>query len=358
MSLTATGRNRIESLDSCRGIAILIVIAFHVSVPYKPAAWLGQVATLGNLGVQLFFLVSAVTMCMMWNQRKNEARRTLKFYIRRYLRIAPLFWFAIGLYTFAWHMWPDIDVLREFSWRQIAVTALFVHTFFPDAINWVVPGGWSIGIEMGFYAVFPLLALMPKDRLPLIAFVAYIILGIIATAIAEHFGIGENYPGFLYYSFLTQLPIFPIGMFVYSITHREVTFSARSIGMWVALWLCIAALTKFAFQWDSRPLFWLEVMVLAAAVGSSIRWNLATKWLAYVGRLSYSMYLFHFAVLHFFLERNFGDHWPYFIGLAATLAITIAIAAASQATAERWSQEFARYLVNTLADKSASTAKA
>jgi peptidoglycan/LPS O-acetylase OafA/YrhL len=37
-------------------------------------------------------------------------------------------------------------------------TALFVHGFHPQSINSVAPGGWSIAIEMTFYAVFPLLA--------------------------------------------------------------------------------------------------------------------------------------------------------------------------------------------------------
>lgn len=357
MGQNATGRNRIASLDSCRGIAILMVVGFHVSITYKPAAWLGQLAILGNLGVQLFFLVSAVTMGMMWDQRRNEPQRTLKFYIRRFFRIAPLFWFAIALYTLAWHISPDGSALQGVTWFQIAVTALFVHPFFPDAINLVVPGGWSIGIEMGFYAVFPFLALMSKDHLPLFSFATYVVLGLFATAVAEHFAHGDNYAGFLYYSFLTQLPIFPIGMFVYGVTHSEVKLSRRYIGVLVALWLCIAIVAKLKFHLNSRPLFWFEVMALAVVVGGAIRWNLAAKSLAYVGRLSYSMYLFHFAVLYF-LERLFGNHWSYFLGLAITLAITIGIATVSQATAERWSQEFARYIVNSLKSNSVVTAKA
>ncbi len=169
----------------------------------------------------------------------------------------------------------------------------------------------------------------------------------LATAIAERLGSGDDYTIFLYYSYLTQLPIFPIGMFVYGLSHREVTLTRTDIGIWVAVWLVVALVARVGFHLTSRPLFWFQVMVLAAAVGSSIRWNWATKWLAYVGRLSYSMYLFHFAVL-FFLERIFGNGWSYLVGMAATLSITIAIAVVSQATAERWSQELARYLIGSL----------
>jgi peptidoglycan/LPS O-acetylase OafA/YrhL len=334
-----------------------MVVAFHVSIIYRPAAWVGRLTAIGNLGVQLFFLVSAVTMCLMWDQRREESQRTLKFYIRRFLRIAPLFWFAIVFYTLAWHVSPDAGGLQGITWFQVAITSIFLHTFFPSATNSVVPGGWSIGIEMGFYVVFPLLALVPKDRLLLFSFAAYVILGLLGTAMAERLGSGDGYGIFLYYSFLTQLPIFPIGMFVYGVTHREVTLSRICIGTWVILWLVIAVVAKVKFHWTSRPLLWFEVMVLAAAVGSSIRWNLATKWLAYIGRLSYSMYLFHFAVLYF-LERIFGNGWSFSFGMATTLAITIAIAAVSQATAERWSQELARYLVGSLKGNSVAIAQA
>jgi peptidoglycan/LPS O-acetylase OafA/YrhL len=334
-----------------------MVVAFHVSIIYRPAAWLGRLIGLGNLGVQLFFLVSAVTMCLMWDQRRGESQRTLKFYIRRFLRIAPLFWCAIVFYTLAWHLSPDRGSLQGVTWFQVVITSIFLHTFFPSATNSVVPGGWSIGIEMGFYLVFPLLALVPKDRLPLFSFAAYVILGLLGTAMAERLGSGDDYGTFLYYSFLTQFPIFSIGMFVYGVTHREVTLSTSCIGTWVILWLVIAVVAKLKFHWTSRPLFWFEVMVLSAAVGSSIRWNLANRWLAYVGRLSYSMYLVHFAVLYF-LERIVGNGWSYSFGMITTLAITIAIAAISQATAERWSQELARYLVGSLKGNSVAIADA
>jgi exopolysaccharide production protein ExoZ len=324
-----------------------LVIAFHVSIVYAPAPWLGRITGIGNLGVQLFFLVSAVTMCLMWTQRRDESQRTLKFYIRRYFRIAPLFWFAIIFYTLAWHMSSDWSGLRGITWFQIAATSAFVHTFFPSAANSVVPGGWSIGIEMGFYVFFPFLSLVPKNSLLLMSIGSYILLGLIGTAIAERFGGGEAYSTFLYYSFLTQLPIFPIGMFVYEITQKEVSANKSYIAVYAMLWLTVALIAKLAFHLTSRPLFWLEVMVLAFMVGCAIRWNVATNWLAYVGRLSYSMYLFHFAVLYF-LERAFGNSWSYSIGMAITLAITIAIAAISQATAERWSQDLGRYLIARL----------
>jgi exopolysaccharide production protein ExoZ len=323
-----------------------MVVAFHASITYPPtASWLRQVAELGNIGVQLFFLISAVTMCHMWQQRRDESARAQKFYIRRFFRIAPLFWFAIIFYTYLWHMAPDRHGLSGITLFDITLTALFLHPFAVSAINSVVPGGWSIGIEMGFYAIFPLLARLQGIRILMCGLAMYLLLGLFSTAICERLGSGEQYSSFLYYSFLTELPIFPIGMFVYSLVHSEARVKPLQISSVVALWLLVAFVGRFEFHMTARPFFWCEVFMLATLVASTVHWNLRSSALAFLGRLSYSIYLFHFAVLYF-LEKEFGNRWPYWVGLPVALAVTVLVAQVSGATAEKWSQDAARMLIS------------
>ena len=328
-----------------------MVVGLHASITFPlTASWMHQVAELGNMGVQLFFLVSAVTMCHMWRQRHNETARTTKFYIRRFFRIAPLFWCAIIFYTFLWHLTPDRRGLSGIGLQDIVLTALFLHPFAVSAINSVVPGGWSIGIEMGFYGVFPLLARLRGIRVLLAAFVLYLTLGLAGTAFCERFGSGDDYSTFLYYSFLTQLPIFPIGMFVYSLASRdsEARFSpALAI---IALWLVVAFVGKYAIHITARPFFWCEVFMLAMLVDVSIRWDLQSRALAFFGQLSYSIYLFHFAVLYLF-EKTVGSRWPYWVGLPTALAVTALLAMVSRNTAEKWSQDAGRLLIGALQNR-------
>jgi exopolysaccharide production protein ExoZ len=337
-------KKRITSLDACRGIAILMVVCFHVVLIYNHPTWVIPLAGLGFLGVQLFFLVSAVSMCYMWEQRRNESARPLKFYIRRAARIAPLFWFAIVFYTLLYGTGPRPDAWNGIGPVDVILTALFLHPFSPSAINSVVPGGWSIGIEMGFYLIFPLLAALQPKRLLMFAFAAFVLLGILGTSIAERFGSGGHYSEFLYYSMLTQLPIFPIGMFIYAITLGEEKIEWLPTIVLVMLWLVTAFVAKYIFGLTSRPYMWIEIGILAAIVWCGLRWSIGQRVLAYIGRLSYSMYLFHFAVLYF-LERYFGNGWPFFLGLLATVLITMAIAIVSQRTAEKWSQDAGRRLI-------------
>ncbi|MGO9594070.1 MAG: acyltransferase family protein [Steroidobacteraceae bacterium] len=206
---------------------------------------------------------------------------------------------------------------------------------------------------MGFYLIFPFLAALQPKRLLMFAFAAFVVLGILGTSIAERFGSGGAYSEFLYYSMLTQLPIFPIGMFIYAITLGEEKVEALPVIALVVLWLVTAFVAKIMFCLTSRPYMWIEIGLLAAIVWCALRWSMGERVLAYIGRLSYSMYLFHFAVLYF-LERYFGKGGPFFLGLVVTVLITMAIAIVSQRTAEKWSQDAGRRLIAAI-DANAAT---
>lgn len=350
-------KQRLSSLDACRGIAILMVVCFHVSVIWPSVSWINHLAKLGNLGVQLFFLVSAVTMCYMWERRRAEPARQMRFYVRRAARIAPLFWFAIIFYTLLWGTAPSPRASEGIGLLQLALTALFLHPFAPSAVNSVVPGGWSIGIEMGFYAIFPFLAAVQPQRLLTWAFAAYLSIGILGTTLAEHFGSGEGFATFLYYSMLTQLPIFPLGMFIHAVTLGRRTVALRHTLAIAALWIATAFAAKLLLGLTSRPVFWMQIALLALLVWSALHWGIGQRALAWLGRLSYSMYLFHFAVLYG-LEQLFGTAWPYSVGLAATLLATVAIALLSQRTAEKWSQEVGRRVISALTETAPERQKA
>ena len=338
---------RLDSLDSLRGVAILMVILFHVSVPFQPGNVLGRVLVLGNAGVQLFFLVSAVTMCHMWAQRADEPMRHVNFYIRRLFRIAPLFWFAMLLYTALWGTGPRGTAYDGIGPTQFVLSALFLHGFSPSAINAVVPGGWSIAVEMSFYMVFPWLATLRPERLMLAAFASYLVLGMLCTHWLIHVDGSKHMALFLYYSLLTQFPVFLIGLLVYWVGVRRWQPRLGPMLSVAGAWLAIALAGKFAYGLTSPPFVWVEIAALALAMVPIISLGAGNVALAYVGRLSYSMYLFHFAVIAG-LEQWFGPKLPFALALIATLAGTLAIGVVSQRTAEKWSQDAGRALIRSL----------
>jgi len=118
----------------------------------------------GQNGVQLFFVVSAFTLFLSLERRRRDERRPWRnYFLRRFFRIAPMFWVALAFY---WK-WP-IGAAEEGSagfrtWGALAGAATFVNGLHPHWINSIVAGGWSVATEMLFYLLVPLLFLSIKN---------------------------------------------------------------------------------------------------------------------------------------------------------------------------------------------------
>lgn len=114
-------------IDALRGIAILMVVAVHVSQSnsLKIDDLTRSILNNGSKGVQLFFIVSAFTLFMSFNNRYDkESTPILNYSIRRFFRIAPMYYLALIFYT-------NIILIFPPQKDGIILNFLFLH-------------GWSI----------------------------------------------------------------------------------------------------------------------------------------------------------------------------------------------------------------------
>ena len=352
------GRSR--TLDVLRGIAIAAVIAIHVSQSFPSHIHaLDDALLYGWTGVNIFYLVSAITMCLMWTQR-TEADATRKFYIRRFLRIAPLFWLAIPVYLFINGTGPSYNAPDGIGPLQVILTATFLHGFWPDSVNSVVPGDWSIAAEMTFYLVFPLVITAFGSRRNLYLLLAIVLhlvnVGLFKTWAFEQFlaYYGPGQESFvwttLHISFLNQLPVFLVGCALFfalrdGFTNSDAAILAGSIAL-----SFVANRASGAHEFN----YLLINLVLGALVFWCIRLALRFAPLEALGRNSYSMYLSHFAVIY-------GLHrvWPFADGLASLLLVYVTTTASSYLVAratwhliERRAQDLARRLTSAGSSRS------
>ena len=138
-------------IDSLRGIAIILVFLVHsgaflshinVQLP------LFETFGFGQYGVQLFFLVSAYTLFRSLDLRSSHQNYILeakKFFIRRFFRIAPLYYLMI-LFSFF--------ILGNGNVSSFLLDIFFVNGFDPYHES-IVTGEWSIFTEMMFYLALP-----------------------------------------------------------------------------------------------------------------------------------------------------------------------------------------------------------
>lgn len=109
------------------------------------------VAVLGLHSVSGFFIVSGFCLFYLHGDLRLRSRELQRFYLQRFARIAPLFYLVLAV-VLALH-----QPAAPLDWHTLLENLTF--TFALDHPNYaLVIGGWSIGVEMVFYASFPLLA--------------------------------------------------------------------------------------------------------------------------------------------------------------------------------------------------------
>jgi peptidoglycan/LPS O-acetylase OafA/YrhL len=122
-----------------------------------------KLSQLGQYGVQLFFIISALTIYLTLHSHLLKNGETIKsWYVRRFFRIAPLYYVAIAAYALDHAIERRVVKIYDggLDPRAILANIGFVHGLIPLGNNNVVPGGWSIGVEMSFYLFAPCLFLL------------------------------------------------------------------------------------------------------------------------------------------------------------------------------------------------------
>src|SRR5690348_13706360 len=89
---------KFDYIDAMRGIAILLVILVHSAFDLAIKGPAGRIGAMGQFGVQMFFVASALTLCLSWEARRDEPHPMKSFLIRRFFRIAPMYYFGIAFY--------------------------------------------------------------------------------------------------------------------------------------------------------------------------------------------------------------------------------------------------------------------
>ncbi len=315
------GRN-LAFIDALRGYAVTLVIASHALPMVHELPWtVKRFSNLGFLGVQLFFVVSSITLARSWRRREASAPpRVGDFLARRVFRIAPAYFLAALGYFW---LLPR----GTFDAARVIHFVSFTNGWSPAQMPtvrgaWIgVPGGWSIEAEFAFYALFPIL--MMTLRGPGRALCA-VLVSLPLAWVADTLGRGayRSVYGaaatdqFLYYWLPNQLPVFLCGLVAY-----ECMAALARGGRWqrsgewlvprapILLGLSVLGFASLALlSWPRLPTpaaAFLTSHLLAAiafggiAIASALRPMplIVNPTMVRLGQASFSAYLLHFAVL-------------------------------------------------------------
>jgi len=156
LSATARPQGRLGFLDPLRGILVLCVAVYHLSVWFElsrsGSGMNMATAKLGNYGVSAFFLLSGFLLfrTSTWSRIRTEGFG--RFWLRRFLRLAPVFYLGCAInVVFHLGMGPDA------TWLHVLENVTFTFGAIHPNLA-LVTGGWYVGLVALLYFVYPALA--------------------------------------------------------------------------------------------------------------------------------------------------------------------------------------------------------
>ena len=186
-----------KDIDGLRGIAVLLVIAFHFNL--RPI-------TAGYIGVDIFFVISGFLITSLLCRETTIFSPLRNFYARRIKRLLPMFLvFSIATTAIATGLLLPDDYLHYI--RSLYFAFLFqANSYFDDeAKDYFAPNShelpllhiWSLSIEWQFYLLFPLLFLIARKILPQRFLVAGVTVLTISLAIVSIRKTGNSQSAYL-----------------------------------------------------------------------------------------------------------------------------------------------------------------
>ena len=347
MRIAASASADLPALTSLRFFAAAMIFVFHQHSA-GPADWIRAIQPGMYHGVSFFFVLSGFVLTYAYGGRDFSWRR---FYLARVARLAPLHGFALLLLLAAL---PLAFARGQNLGPSDSLVALTLKAAMLDA--WAPVHGfvyswnsvsWSISVEMGFYAAFPLLlAAMSRRPLTTLAYAAALSLGVLVAGAAAGLPLFATYP----YA-LTQVDLgscfppargfeFALGMATCLVWRRWIEPARLPLAAWTAIeaaalagtaaWLVLAApalvngAEGVAFVlMRTAGSCWLFALLLAATAGGRglVGRLLATRPLVALGEASFAFYLVHLIVMRT-LDFHFGPH----VGMLATFALAQSLA--------------------------------
>jgi peptidoglycan/LPS O-acetylase OafA/YrhL len=273
-------------LGGFRAFLAAIVVAFHLGV-HPFGVWMGVSA------VAMFYVISGYAMTGLLENRFPSPRYALRFYVERFVRLAPQYYLWLALLALAQFAFVPTK-LDMTNWMPYGLTAYLtvlpmgLQAYLGSVKTWLNPAVTTLGIECCFYVFSPWV--LRSYVLSIVAAIAGLCIFIAAEAKVMDFNT------YTYYTFPGPLIFYMIGSFVYRKRWVAVGFFSTSLVMLLLVrWQAHFNQEYLVVMLLGLPIFMLLLRLPANRIDSAL------------GDASYGCYLIHGMVITFF-NMLFG--WP------------------------------------------------
>jgi peptidoglycan/LPS O-acetylase OafA/YrhL len=312
---------KIDGLDGIRAIAVLLILVFHASIPlirkspvdpFGVTVSLGWLASIGFLGVAIFFVLSGFLVSrpfLLAIEGKNRFPNPKHFLRNRACRILPGYYVALFI-VFVLPS-PVCQNCAERPLRQLLTHMIFTHTFYRDTFFGIIGPMWAVAIEVHFYLLLPLVMYLAyRSRIK----PGYTIAGLGLLSIALTAQAPKTSTDLLPYSNIAIFfSVFMIGV-VFSWIHIKTNPVANRLSnglsvivlMFLVLYFLIPAIRtsltqhhlilRPIYEWPTIP-FLFGLLIFLISFKQSLLGRLLELWpFRLIGLLSYGIFLYHYPV--------------------------------------------------------------
>jgi len=336
---------RLQVLDGLRGLAILLVVWYHVwLVSGLSAGALNFIAEAGFLGVDLFFFISGFCLFYPYAKALIEEKpmpTTRRFFMRRAAKIMPSYLIALCVFAIVYRerfaSAPDAAV-------AVITHLTFLHTLDPDTFGAISGPLWTIGVEVQFYFLFPLICI-PFRKHPVLTYGAMAVVAecyrgaLTATHMDTTFWVFNQLPAYI--------DIFGAGMlasYAFVVVRRfdaklsRPTLTAVSV---VLIGLAVAGLAKVgaidqssgidaAYAWVNEHRLLIGPLLIAIAVSTAFsgrlwRATIATPALVFLSVISYNLYLWNLEIAVWLHGAGLSPAAAFVLSIVSGLLVASAI---------------------------------
>ena len=333
------------SMNGLRFFAAFVVIIHHFEqmkylfgLPNIFFQW-HFIKIVGELGVTLFFTLSGflITYLLLTEKERFGTVFVKQFYIRRILRIWPLYYLIIilGLFVLPQIHFFDIPKFTELVSTHFKTKILFYFLLFPNVINCLyaympyIAQTWSIGIEEQFYYVWPWIMKKTTNYFTVMLMIIFglLILTSVLSLFANHaddISMLDSKTKLITFAWkfmaMLRMSCMAIGatgaLLLYNLEMRVLRIFFKRISQ-IIIYATIFFMLMFGveFPFANHEIYscFFILIILNLAANPDTLFSLENKVLDYLGKISYSMYMWHsialVAALHAarFINPNLDD---------------------------------------------------
>ncbi len=299
-------------LDGIRALAALTVVAYHARLPGLPG---------GFFGVDVFFVLSGylITRLLVDEYAREAGLKLDRFIFRRVRRLLPALLVMLLAYlsTAPW-LFPDVALSKHL--RDTLLSAVYIvnyATVLGPPVS-VLGHVWSLAVEMQFYLLWPLILLgllrLPRHWALSLIFMLYLL------ATAMRWWGGEKLGGWAFYP---RTETHCSGLLLGCLLGYAGVTIHRYWAV-VGLSLLLFAMNFFSTAWMPTILYGFTIVEAGAAllIVAQPTW-LGGSLLAWLGRLSYGLYLWHYPIMRLVRDKD-GWEWPEVLLLGGGLGLLLA----------------------------------